>query len=346
MALPDIKIRFGVDSEPAVRGVNRVNQSLVRTQRAAREGSRRMTAATSSSRRMGFAAQNAAFQVGDFAVQVAAGTSASRAMAQQLPQLLGGLGLMGAVLGAAAAILVPLVAHFYQGADAAENMARAVDTAKSSLSGAQGAFSGAQTQVTALRDLAREYKTAIVAAGNASGPAAQAVIANTAKEFGQRKKLLALELDIIDARSGDTRANLANLQEQQRLMLQARTEKVSTEFAMARARIDRQAMSDTERTARLGQLKLFELNRLQPEGLLGPESFKVFEDRQRDIQRMTAELGILDLQTSELAETLKTEFPGGIETAVVQGVGTGAGHAGGGAAGAAWPAARNRRSRP
>lgn len=52
--------------------------------------------------------QNAAFQVGDFAVQVAAGTGASRALAMQLPQLLGGFGVMGAVLGAVVAIAIPL----------------------------------------------------------------------------------------------------------------------------------------------------------------------------------------------------------------------------------------------
>ena len=51
-----------------------------------------------------FQVQNAAYQVGDFAVQVAGGTSAARAAAQQLPQLLGGLGMFGALAGAAATI--------------------------------------------------------------------------------------------------------------------------------------------------------------------------------------------------------------------------------------------------
>ncbi len=57
--------------------------------------------------------QNASYQVADFAVQVAGGTSASRALAQQLPQLLGGFGLFGALAGAAAAILIPLGAHMF-----------------------------------------------------------------------------------------------------------------------------------------------------------------------------------------------------------------------------------------
>lgn len=53
--------------------------------------------------------QNASFQVADFAVQLASGTSAARAMAQQLPQLLGGLGVFGALAGAAVAVVLPLL---------------------------------------------------------------------------------------------------------------------------------------------------------------------------------------------------------------------------------------------
>jgi hypothetical protein len=52
--------------------------------------------------------QNFGFQVQDFAVQVGAGTSASQALAQQLPQLLSGFGLLGIALGTASAVLIPL----------------------------------------------------------------------------------------------------------------------------------------------------------------------------------------------------------------------------------------------
>ena len=51
---------------------------------------------------------NIGFQIGDFATQVGAGTSATQALGQQLPQLLGGFGAVGAGAGAAAAILIPL----------------------------------------------------------------------------------------------------------------------------------------------------------------------------------------------------------------------------------------------
>ncbi|MES2815820.1 MAG: hypothetical protein V4720_13050, partial [Pseudomonadota bacterium] len=50
--------------------------------------------------------QNVGFQVQDFAVQVAGGTDVSRAFAQQLPQLLSGLGLMGVLFGTVAAVVL------------------------------------------------------------------------------------------------------------------------------------------------------------------------------------------------------------------------------------------------
>ena len=54
--------------------------------------------------RFGAAAQNASFQVSDFAVQVAAGGSAARALGQQLPQLISGFGPLAAAVGAAVAV--------------------------------------------------------------------------------------------------------------------------------------------------------------------------------------------------------------------------------------------------
>lgn len=57
-----------------------------------------------SSRQMGSRIQNAAFQVQDIGVQLAAGTSAAQTFAQQLPQLLGGFGAGGAIAGGVVAL--------------------------------------------------------------------------------------------------------------------------------------------------------------------------------------------------------------------------------------------------
>ncbi|ONG56966.1 hypothetical protein BKE38_05065 [Pseudoroseomonas deserti] len=57
-----------------------------------------------SSNQVAHQVQNASYQVGDFFVQVASGQSAITALAQQLPQLLGGFGMIGALAGAGVAI--------------------------------------------------------------------------------------------------------------------------------------------------------------------------------------------------------------------------------------------------
>ena len=71
--------------------------------------------------------QNVGYQVQDFAVQVAGGTSATRALAQQLPQLLSGFGIWGVLLGTATAILVPLIGYLWSTKDSAEGASTAVD---------------------------------------------------------------------------------------------------------------------------------------------------------------------------------------------------------------------------
>lgn len=56
------------------------------------------------------AVQNAAFQLQDIIVQMQMGGSASRALSMQLPQLLGGFGAVGAVVGLLAGVTIPLLA--------------------------------------------------------------------------------------------------------------------------------------------------------------------------------------------------------------------------------------------
>ncbi|NBZ87913.1 hypothetical protein [Stagnihabitans tardus] len=57
--------------------------------------------------------QGVGFQVQDMAVQMAAGTSATTAMAQQLPQLLGGFGLVGVAVGTLASVGLPLLGAMF-----------------------------------------------------------------------------------------------------------------------------------------------------------------------------------------------------------------------------------------
>ena len=81
-----------------------------RTQRATAEVIRLNTATVGLNRGFGSmrgAVQNAAFQVQDIAVQMQLGATAARALSIQLPQLLGGFGALGAIVGLAAGVAIP-----------------------------------------------------------------------------------------------------------------------------------------------------------------------------------------------------------------------------------------------
>lgn len=118
--LPKIRAVITADTSDAEAGFDRVNKSMRETERSADRAGRSVGRMGSGIQRTGGRVsgaftrniQNAAFQMGDFATQVGAGTSASVALGQQLPQLLGGFGVLGAVLGAVAAIAVPLTRAF------------------------------------------------------------------------------------------------------------------------------------------------------------------------------------------------------------------------------------------
>lgn len=87
--------------------------------------------------------QNAAFQVGDFAVQIASGTSASRAFAQQMPQLLGGFGVLGAVAGAVVAVAAPLAASLLGSGVSAEELGKRIEKLNSLLGDYRSAIDNA-----------------------------------------------------------------------------------------------------------------------------------------------------------------------------------------------------------
>ena len=107
-----------------------------------------------AARGMGGGIQNAAYQIGDFAVQVGAGTSASMALGQQLPQLLGGFGVLGAVLGAVVAVGVPLASSFLKSGDAAGDLEDAVSDLKSAVTEYNSAVERANSPTA---DLAEKY---------------------------------------------------------------------------------------------------------------------------------------------------------------------------------------------
>lgn len=100
--------------------------------------------------RMGGALQNTSFQLQDLVVQLQSGQSATIALSQQLPQLLGGFGALGAVVGLVAGLSVPLIARIdglsKVGDAAAQSMGRLVAVLPA-LGGVGSGIVGAMTAV-------------------------------------------------------------------------------------------------------------------------------------------------------------------------------------------------------
>lgn len=115
MAAP-IKIVVRADTNSAESGLKRVTTATERLDRQVRTSSGGMSqfGKTMSRSRTGLnrwakgALQQAGFQVGDFAVQVANGTDKMQAFGQQGSQMLGVFGPIGAILGAGVAIFSAL----------------------------------------------------------------------------------------------------------------------------------------------------------------------------------------------------------------------------------------------
>jgi len=113
-----------------------------------------------------FVLQNTAANLGDVAVQLQMGTSPSRVMSQQLPQLLGGFGALGGVLGVVgpllgliAAVGIPVAAVLFGLGKNSEDAAEKVNTFEEKLSAAKSALADAdQAMKTAAQGGAADLK--------------------------------------------------------------------------------------------------------------------------------------------------------------------------------------------
>lgn len=112
----------------ATKAVDQFTNSLHRSRRGANQLGENMGKTTRSTRKFAMTGlQQAGYQVGDFAVQVGAGTSAIQAFGQQGSQLLGIFGPVGAILGAGVAIVAAVGNAFMKSAKEASDFAKATE---------------------------------------------------------------------------------------------------------------------------------------------------------------------------------------------------------------------------
>ena len=98
--------------------------------------------------------QQAGYQVGDFAVQIANGTNKMQAFGQQAPQFLQIFGPIGSVVGAAVAVFAAAAVMIEKTRATTENLSKSVDKANASIT----AFSAsAKNSNKSVAELAKEY---------------------------------------------------------------------------------------------------------------------------------------------------------------------------------------------
>lgn len=139
--------------------------------------------------------QNASFQIQDFAVQVAAGGSAATALAQQLPQMLGGFGVWGAVAGAAAAVLLPLAANILMTGEEAETAEDRIDRLRQAVDDYVQAAEAARVPTA---ELTEQYGSMADAARRALSDQAALARDNALRELAADADALAASLEIVE----------------------------------------------------------------------------------------------------------------------------------------------------
>jgi len=110
-----LQVGLGLDSAEFKKGADEakkkaqeLGQSLASNSTQTKGYSSAINDAAAAQKNFQYNLRNVGYQVQDFSVQVSAGTSATQALAQQLPQLLSGFGTMGVVLGTIAAVGIPV----------------------------------------------------------------------------------------------------------------------------------------------------------------------------------------------------------------------------------------------
>ena len=141
-----INIVVAAQTNSAIKGLDQVTQATKRTGNGIRNAQKRVQNFSGSleQARIGtrkFAMgglQQAGYQIGDYAVQVANGTSKMQAFGQQAPQLLQIFGPIGAVVGAGVAIFSAFAVAVQKTKDAAKEVTLPIQSLSAALGTAEG----------------------------------------------------------------------------------------------------------------------------------------------------------------------------------------------------------------
>ncbi|MBC05724.1 hypothetical protein [Thalassospira sp.] len=182
----DVSIRLSVQDGEIVRNAlknigrdgeaawGRIEASAVRASAVTQRAGKAVNDNAANYRRFGAVAQQAGYQVGDFAVQVASGGNPLVALTQQASQFLGVMGPWGAVIGAAAAIAGGLAIAFWDTESASKDAEQAIKDYEKAIESAENFIKRLNDETKTSAELLRDERAEILANTRARVDAAQA----------------------------------------------------------------------------------------------------------------------------------------------------------------------------
>jgi hypothetical protein len=237
----DIQISTRADTtgaKQAEKAIDAVAASTTRAETASTAAVAASTKQAAGTSRVGQVASAAGFQVQDFAVQVAGGTSALVAMSQQAPQFLGVFGPGGAIAGAliavgaiAAKVFMGMADDSASAAEKAQLLAEAVEQIGENAGKAVDKdVDFGLSQITAAAEQAENLIDAYQRVTDAQNASTLATLANTEKIREAELELARLRGESVDefaAIASNTEAEAAAREEQARQQVAAQNEQLA-----------------------------------------------------------------------------------------------------------------------
>ena len=169
-----INIIIAAQTNSAIKGLDQVSKSTQRVGRSVQTAQSKMgsfnkgvTVGNTNMRKFAMGGlQQAGYQVGDFAVQVANGTSKMQAFGQQAPQLLQIFGPIGAVVGAAVAIFAAFGVAVQKSGKEVQNLSSTLGVLQEPLMSIKDSIMSVKDAFgSALPFIVNNIDTALIAAG-------------------------------------------------------------------------------------------------------------------------------------------------------------------------------------
>jgi lambda family phage tail tape measure protein len=133
-----LEVLIKTDAAKATSELKALETQAAKTATGTEKIEKATQAANSSYKGFGGGVRNASYQLSDFVVQVQGGTSALRALGQQLPQLLAGFGLFGVVAGLASTVVIAIIENFDLFASKSDKASQALNRFNTELNNASG----------------------------------------------------------------------------------------------------------------------------------------------------------------------------------------------------------------